>query len=90
MRETKDAKQRRIVEIAEEKKQLAEQEAYIQSQLKETGEKYEKLRAEAGLNGTSGTLDNMKQDGKVVVDRGLDNLGSTPRPEDSSDDDDYY
>jgi NTR2-like protein len=90
MRETKDAKQRRILEIAEEKKQLVEQEAYIQSQLKETGEKYEKLRAEAGLNGTSGTLENMKQDGKVVVHRGLDTLGSTPGPEDSSDDDDYY
>jgi hypothetical protein len=90
MREAKDAKQRRIVEIAEEKKQLTEQETYIQAQLKETGEKYEQLRAEAGINGTTATLDNMKQDGKLVVHRGLDTLGSTPRPEDSSDDDDYY
>lgn len=88
-REARDSKQRRILEIAEEKKQVAEQETYIQTQLKEIGEKYEKLRAEAGLGGIHHS-DDMNQNGKIVVHRGLDNLGTTPKQKDSSDDDDYY
>jgi hypothetical protein len=57
--------------------------------LKIISEKYEKLRVEAGLAGTH-NVDERDQNGKMVVHRGLDNLGTTPQPEDSSDDDNYY
>jgi Nineteen complex-related protein 2 len=86
MRDANEAKKRRVLEITEEKKQIAEQEAYIQAQLKETGEKYEKLRAEAGLAG----IHSLGENGKVIVHRGLDSLGTTPQREHSSDEDDYY
>lgn len=89
MRTERDIKARRVEDIAAEKKQIIEHEAYIQAQLKETAEKYEKIRAEAGLAALS--LDDMKQNGNIVVHRGLDNLGTnTPTVQASSEDDDYY
>jgi hypothetical protein len=62
-------------ELRLEKIRITERQKYVQEQLRETGEKYEKLREQAGmahvpLNGTGG--------GKLIVNRGLDSLGATP------------
>lgn len=71
MQEATEAKRRRLDELAAEKADVADREAWIQSQLKETGERYEKLRAELGLDASSnGVLQNGK-----APERGLDSLG---------------
>jgi len=86
MRKVKHFKEQRLSDITLDKIQIAEQEAYIQSQLKETGDKYEKLQADAGLSATTSTLE---QNGKLMVHRGLDNLGPL-KSEYSSEDEDYH
>jgi hypothetical protein len=63
MRDVKAAKERRLQELAAEKKDIKEREVWIQAQLKEVGERYEKLRVEAGMTG---------------VERGLETFGGTP------------
>jgi len=73
MQEAAEAKRRRLGEIAAEKADVAEREAWIQSQLKETGERYEKLRAELGLDADSSNR--VTQNGRRAVERGLDSLG---------------
>ena len=56
-----------------EKADVAEREAWIQTQLKETGRAgYEKLRAELGLDAAS--TNGVVQNGKAP-ERGLDTLG---------------
>lgn len=71
------AKQKTLDDLVAEKADVEEREVWIQTQLKETGERFEKLRAESGIAGTY-TVDSMNQGGKLVVHRGLDHLGSTP------------
>jgi hypothetical protein len=73
----KDKLLMKVEELRQEKIRIVERQAYVQEQLRETGEKYEKLREEAGmaavpLNGAEG--------GKLIVNRGLDSLGATPLP----------
>jgi hypothetical protein len=65
----------KMEEVKEDKIRIAERQKYLQEQLQKTGEEYEKLRLEAGMaaapiNGTG--------DGKLIVDRGLDSIGTTP------------
>ena len=72
MQEAAEAKRRRVGELAAEKADVAEREAWIQTQLKETGERYEKLRAELGLDAAS--TNGVVQNGKAP-ERGLDTLG---------------
>lgn len=65
----------KMEELKEDKVRIAERQKYLQEQLQKTGEEYEKLRLEAGmaavpLNGTD--------DGKLIVSRGLDSMGTTP------------
>ena len=73
MREVKAAKGMRKKELEQEKKEIAEREVWIQNQLKEVGERYEKLRVEAGMTGEA-----VAQNG-VVAERGLESFGNTPR-----------
>ena len=62
----------RVEELRQEKADISIREVEIQRLLKEAGEKYEKLRAEAGLSpGTESTL--IGND--VQRHRGLENLG---------------
>ncbi|KAL1958052.1 hypothetical protein VTO42DRAFT_5264 [Malbranchea cinnamomea] len=61
----------RLDELRQQKVEIADRETEIKKLLKEAGEKYEKLRAEAGLaaNGQ-----------KLLPDRGLENLGAVSLP----------
>lgn len=77
--ESKAAKVRRMQELTREKADIASQETWIQSQLKEAGEKYEKLRIEAGGAGGAATPVNGVESA-AASERGLDSLGGTPAP----------
>ncbi|KAF2270677.1 hypothetical protein CC78DRAFT_564012 [Lojkania enalia] len=68
---------RELEEVKEEKVHIAERQKYIQEQLEKTGQQYEKLRQEAGMaaipmNATDGPT--------LIVERGLESLGTTPIP----------
>ena len=65
----------KLQDLKEDKVRIEERKKYLQEQLQETGEKYEKLRQEQGLpalpaNGVEG--------GRLITERGLDSLGTTP------------
>ncbi|RMZ66874.1 nineteen complex-related 2 domain-containing [Pyrenophora seminiperda CCB06] len=65
----------RLQDLKDDKIKIEERKKYLQEQLQETGEKYEKLRQEQGLpalpaNGVEG--------GRLITERGLDSLGTTP------------
>jgi len=64
-------KVKRMEELRVEKAEIAEREAWIQTQLKETGERYEKLRIEAGLGAGAVTPLNGNDGAKIMVSRGL-------------------
>lgn len=87
MEDTKARKMKRMEELRTEKIEIAEREIWIQMQLKETGEKYEKLRIEAGFGGGAVTPLNGADGTKMIVNRGLESLGATPvtARDDSSD-----
>lgn len=81
MEEARAAKVRKLEGLRAEKKEIAEREVWIQAQLRETGERYEKLRVEAGLGGGTPGLngvDGLGEGGKTVVNRGLESFGTTP------------
>jgi hypothetical protein len=66
---------RKLEELKEDKVRVAERKQYLQQQLQETAEKFEKLRQEEGLpalpsNTTAGN--------RLIAERGLDSLGTTP------------
>ena len=69
-----------MAELGSEKAEIAEREAWIQGQLKEAGERYERLRIEAGLGGGTGTPVDGMGGGPLVLQRGLESLGNTPLP----------
>ncbi|KAF1944120.1 hypothetical protein EJ02DRAFT_399168 [Clathrospora elynae] len=71
----KDIILQKLQELKDDKFRIAERKTYLQEQLQKTGEEYEKLRQESGLpalpaNGTDG--------GRLITERGLDSLGTTP------------
>lgn len=75
--ETKAAKVRRLEELAREKADIASQESWIQSQLKVAGEKYERLRIEAG--GAGGAATPVNGAGSAAAsERRIDSMGGTP------------
>jgi hypothetical protein len=91
LKEANAARQHRLDEIEMEKKQISERETYIQTQLKETAERYDKLRVEAGIAstaGSSGALTPLNDVGATaglgsnmrlsLMGRGLESLGATP------------
>lgn len=75
MKDAKSAKERRLEELKAEKIEMKEREVWIQAQLKEVGERYEKLRREAGMTGEGG-----KKGQGLLVERGLESFGNTPLP----------
>ncbi|EKG22085.1 hypothetical protein MPH_00540 [Macrophomina phaseolina MS6] len=75
--DAKAAKVKRLEELAREKADIASQESWIQSQLKLAGDKYEKLRIEAGGAGSASSPVN-GVDNAAASERGLDSLGGTP------------
>ena len=79
----KDAILAKLQELADDKVRVEERKQYLQAQLQKTGDEYEKLRQESGLPAlpASGT------DGRMIMDRGLDSLGTTPLGGRSSEDD---
>lgn len=79
-RQAKEAAARyRLSQIQIEKKDVAEREVFVQAQLKEVGEKYEKLRSEAGLAVTENGLGSEgSTPGLIGMGRGLDSIGGTP------------
>lgn len=64
-------KVKELEEVEKERAEIAEREIEIQRLLKETGERYERLRAEAGIT----AVGNMNGAG---AERGLESLGATP------------
>ena len=65
-------KVRELEEVERERREIGEREVEIQRLLKETGERYEKLRVEAGIPEDGGP--------NGAPERGLESLGGTPRP----------
>jgi hypothetical protein len=65
----------KLQELKDDKVRIEERKAYLQEQLQKTGEEYEKLRQEAGLPALpAGGVEG----GRLITERGLDSLGTTP------------
>jgi hypothetical protein len=65
----------KLQDLKDDKVRIEERKKYLQEQLQKTGDEYEKLRQESGLpalpaNGVEG--------GRLITERGLDSLGTTP------------
>ncbi|KIW04144.1 hypothetical protein, variant [Verruconis gallopava] len=80
MQDAKAFKLHKLEELKVERKEIAEREVWIQAQLKEVGERYEKLKVEAGmtdadLNGGSKEIQSGRD---LIAQRGLESYGSTP------------
>lgn len=69
------ANEMKLERLQAEKEELAERERWIQTQLAETGQRYEKLRQEAGTGATNGAV-STSAEGRMFLDRGLDSLGT--------------
>ncbi len=79
MQYAKMQKIKRMEELQREKVDIAVREEEIQRLLKEAGENYEKLRAEAGLaDGEHPVAQRMIGDGTSTPGRGLESLAHTP------------
>lgn len=72
-------KLKKMEELDKEKLDIAAREVDIQRLLKEAGENYEKLRAEAGLSaGDLADQNGQKLIGEMNSGRGLEDMGNTP------------
>ncbi|MCJ1285000.1 hypothetical protein MMC26_004337 [Xylographa opegraphella] len=65
---SRSQKVKELEDVEQEKREIAEREVEIQRLLKETGERYDSLIAQAGIQASNGTS----------IERGLENLGQTP------------
>lgn len=65
----------KLQELRDDKARIDERKKYLQEQLQKTGEEYEKLRQEAGLPALPSSEAN---GGRLITERGLDSLGTTP------------
>ena len=73
----------KLQELKDDRTRIEERKAFLQEQLQKTGEEYEKLRVESGLPALPAN-----GDGKLITERGLDSLGTTPLAGRSSEDED--
>lgn len=73
----------KLQELKDDRVRIEERKAFLQEQLKRTGDEYEKLRVESGLPALEGA-----GGGKLIQERGLDSLGTTPVAGRSSGDED--
>jgi hypothetical protein len=65
----------KLQELKDDKARIEERKKYLQEKLQKTGEEYEKLRQEAGLPALPSSDVN---GGRLITERGLDSLGTTP------------
>ena len=72
----------KLQELKDDKVRIEERKKYLQEQLQKTGEEYERLRQEAGLP----ALPADGAGGRLLTERGLDSMGTTPLAGRSSDD----
>lgn len=79
LKHSRAQKGKKMEELAKEKLDIAAREVEIQRLLKEAGENYEKLRAEAGIPaGDSANQNGQKLIGEANSGRGLEEMGNTP------------
>jgi hypothetical protein len=71
----KDLILQKLQELKDDKARIDERKKFLQEQLQKTGEEYEKLRQEAGLPALPSSDLN---GGRLITERGLDSLGTTP------------
>ncbi|KAF2855423.1 hypothetical protein T440DRAFT_550833 [Plenodomus tracheiphilus IPT5] len=64
----------KLQEFKDDKVRIEERKKYLQEQLQKTGDEYEKMRQEAGLP----ALPTTGAGGRLLTERGLDSLGTTP------------
>lgn len=71
----KDFILQKLQDLKDDKVRIEERKKYLQEQLQKTGDEYEKLRQESGLPAlpSSGM-----EGGRLITERGLDSLGTTP------------
>lgn len=74
----------KMQELKDDKARIAQRKEYLQEQLQKTGDEYEKLRQEAGLP----ALPTNGAGGRLLTERGLDSMGTTPIAGRSSEDSD--
>ena len=79
----KDMILNKLQELKDDKVRIEERKKFLQEQLQKTGEEYEKLRVESGLPALPAN-----GDGRLITERGLDSLGTTPLAGRSSEDSD--
>jgi hypothetical protein len=65
----------KLQESKDDKARIEQRKKYLQEQLQKTGEEYEKLRQESGLPALPSSDVN---GGRLITERGLDSLGTTP------------
>jgi hypothetical protein len=65
----------KLQEFKDDKARIEERKKYLQEQLQKTGEEYEKLRQESGLPALPS---NDVNGGRLITERGLDSMGTTP------------
>jgi hypothetical protein len=74
-KQRKDLILQKLQEFKDDKARIEERKKYLQEQLQKTGEEYEKLRQESGLPALPLSEAN---GGRLITERGLDSLGTTP------------
>jgi hypothetical protein len=66
----------KLQEFKDDRVRIEERKKYLQEQLQKTGDEYEKLRQESNLPALPSSDLN---GGRLITERGLDSLGTTPR-----------
>lgn len=77
----KDAVLAKLQELKDDRVRIEARKVFLQEQLQKTGEEYEKLRVESGLPALPAN-----GEGRLIAERGLDSLGTTPLAGRSSED----
>ena len=71
----------KLQELKDDRIRIEERKKFLQEQLQKTGDEYEKLRVESGLPALPAN-----GEGRLITERGLDSLGTTPLAGRSSED----
>ncbi|CAI6284295.1 unnamed protein product [Periconia digitata] len=71
----KELIEKKLEELKDDKVRVEQRKTYLQEQLEKTGQEFEKLRQEAGLPALPA---NVAAGSRLITERGLDSLGTTP------------